>query len=416
MSTLIVNGGRELFGEVSVHGSKNSVLPILAATILNAGTSVIHNCPKLRDVYAAIEILRCIGCEVSFEENTLTIDSKNVNNCEIPDELMREMRSSVIFMGAVLGRLGRVSLFAPGGCELGARPIDLHISALKTLGAHFREEGGAIRCEARRMRGRDIVLSFPSVGATENAMLAATACEGRTRIINAAREPEIEDLQNFLKAQGAEVYGAGSSTVTIEGKRPLSSVEYTVIPDRICAATYLCAAALCGGRVRVSGIIPEHISTVTTILDGMGCDIRIDEKSIDIARRGRLSAIRNVRTMPYPGFPTDAQPPLMALATRCAGTSTFVENIFDGRFRHVGGLIRLGADIKIEGKIALVYGVERLYGSNIDATDLRGGAAMVIAAMAAEGESRIGEIHHIDRGYEKIEESMSALGADIKRR
>lgn len=415
MSTLIVNGGRSLDGTVSVHGSKNSVLPILAATILNSGTSVIHNCPKLRDVDAAIEILRCIGCRVAFEGDTVTVDSRDAKNYEIPDEMMREMRSSVIFMGAMLARLGRVSLFTPGGCELGARPIDLHISSLKALGAHINEEGGAIHCTARRMRGRDIVLSFPSVGATENTMLAATACEGRTRVFNAAREPEIEDLQNFLVKMGADVSGAGSSTIVINGKKKLHDAEYSVIPDRICAATFMCAAALCGGDISVKNVIPEHVSTVTSLLDCVGCSVNVGSDFINISRHGGLSAIRSVRTMPYPGFPTDAQPPLMALAAKCMGTSMFVENIFDGRYRHVGGLVRMGADIKLEGKVALVYGVPKLYGCPVEATDLRGGAALVIAAMAAEGVSRIGEVHHIDRGYEKIEESMSALGADIKR-
>ncbi len=416
MSTLIVNGGRTLDGKVSVHGSKNSVLPILAATILNSGISEIHNCPRLRDVDAAVEILRCIGCKVTFDGNTVVVDSTDAQNHAIPDELMREMRSSVIFMGAMLARLGRVSLFTPGGCELGARPIDLHISALKTLGAHIRENGGAISCEARRMRGRDIVLSFPSVGATENTMLAATACEGRTRIFNAAREPEIEDLQDFLVKMGADISGAGSSTIVINGKKKLGNVSHRVIPDRICAATFMCAVALCGGRVHVENVVPEHISTVTSVLDAVGCDVFVGRDFVDISRTGRLSAFRCIRTMPYPGFPTDAQPPLMALATKCMGTSMFVETIFDGRYRHIGGLCRLGADIKTEGKVALVYGVPKLCGCPVEATDLRGGAALVIAAMAAEGQSEIGEIHHIDRGYEKIEESMSYLGADIVRR
>lgn len=415
MGTLIVNGGRMLDGKVSVHGSKNSVLPILAATILNSGISEIHNCPRLRDVDAAIEILRCIGCKVTFDGNTVVVDSTDAKNHAIPDELMREMRSSVIFMGAMLARLGRVSLFTPGGCELGARPIDLHISALKLLGAHIRENGGAISCEARRMRGRDIVLSFPSVGATENTMLAATACEGRTRIFNAAREPEIEDLQNFLVKMGAEVSGAGSSTIVINGKKKLGNVSHRVIPDRICAATFMCAAALCGGHVHVENVVPEHISTITSVLDAVGCEVFIGRDFVDISRMGRLSAFRCVRTMPYPGFPTDAQPPLMALATKCMGTSMFVETIFDGRYRHIGGLCRLGADIKTEGKVALVYGVPKLCGCSVEATDLRGGAALVIAAMAAEGQSEIGEIHHIDRGYEKIEESMAYLGAEITR-
>ena len=415
MSTLIVNGGRTLNGSISVHGSKNSVLPILSATIINSGVSTIHNCPRLRDVSAAIEILKHIGCKVEQSGDTVVVDSRCVTRCEVPDNLMREMRSSVIFMGAILARCGHISLFAPGGCELGARPIDLHTYALRQLGANIREEGGEITCSAKRLRGRDIVLSFPSVGATENTMLAATACEGRTRIINAAREPEIEDLQNFLVAMGAKVRGAGSSTVIIEGAAPLHDVEFTVIPDRIIAATYMCAAAICGGHVRVENMVPEHISTLVSILEGMGCEIKTGQSFADIKRVGKLRAVRSVRTLPYPGFPTDAQPPLMAAATRTDGTSLFVENIFDGRYRHVSELVRLGAQISVEGKIALVYGVPQLYGNTVSATDLRGGAALVIAAMSAEGKSEISGVSHIDRGYEKIEESMSVLGADIKR-
>ena len=415
MGTLVVNGGKSLSGKVCVHGSKNSVLPILAATILNSGVSEIHNCPRLTDVDAAIEILRCIGCKVDFRDDVVTVDSRDVYRYEIPDSLMREMRSSVIFMGALLARLGRASMFTPGGCELGARPIDLHLASMRLLGAEVSEEGGAISCEAHSLHGRDIVLSFPSVGATENTMLAATAAEGRTRIINAAREPEIEDLQNFLRSIGADVCGAGSSTITIIGKKKLFSTEFSVIPDRICAATFMCAAALCGGDVSVEKIVPEHISNVTALLSAAGCEIEEGKDSLRLRRRGELSSLRMVRTMPYPGFPTDAQPQMMALASKCMGTTVFSENIFDGRFRHIGGLLRMGADIRVQGNIALVNGVRNLVGSRVSATDLRGGAALVIAATAAEGESEIDEIFHIDRGYEKIEESFSALGADIKR-
>ncbi|MBQ9986714.1 MAG: UDP-N-acetylglucosamine 1-carboxyvinyltransferase [Oscillospiraceae bacterium] len=415
MSTLIVNGGRKLDGRVSVHGSKNSVLPILAATIINSGTSVIHNCPKLRDVDAAIDILKYIGCRVFVDGDTVTVDSKNAANFEIPYNMMREMRSSVIFMGAMLAGMRKAHVFTPGGCELGARPIDLHLSALRALGAHIHEEGGKIKCEAGRMRGRDIVLAFPSVGATENTMLTAVACEGKTRIINAAREPEIEDLQNFLVSMGAEVSGAGSSTIVIYGGKKLHDTEYEVIPDRICAATFLCAAAICGGNVSVGNVIPEHIETVTSIIDSIGCSLSIKGRDITVRCPERPSAIRLVRTMPYPGFPTDAQPPLMALATKCNGTSMFVENIFDGRYRHVSGLSRMGADIKVEGNVAMVCGVKTLFGCPVEATDLRGGAALLIAAMAAEGKSEISKVCHIDRGYAAIEKSMCALGADVKR-
>ncbi len=414
MGSFKISGGRRLSGEVSVQGAKNSILPILSAAILSPGISTIHNCPRLCDVDAAICILRHVGCRVDFRDDTITIDSREVRNCSIPDAMMRKMRSSVIFMGAILARCGSVSLFAPGGCELGSRPIDLHISALRKLGARVDEEGGAIFCAAEKMRGADITLSFPSVGATENIMLAATACKGVTRIINAAREPEIADLESFLRAMGANVYGAGSSVITIEGPSRLHDAEHTIIADRIVASTYMSALAICGGRIRLNNARSEHLEAVLPIFQA-SCKIDAGENFIEMESAGRLSAVRTVRTMPYPGFPTDAQPPVMAALTKACGTSTFVENIFDGRYRHVSELCRFGADIRVEGNVAIIYGKRTLFGTVCEAHDLRGGAALMVAAMGAEGESEIFGTEHIDRGYEAPEKGFALLGADIKR-
>lgn len=415
MSIFRINGATPLYGRISVHGSKNSVLPILAATLIHPGESVIHNCPDLSDVRTAVSILEYLGCCVTREGSTITVNARDMNCFDIPDQLMREMRSSVIFLGAVLARCGHAIMSFPGGCELGPRPIDLHLSALRELGADIEEHGGQIFCESSALLGRDINLSFPSVGATENIMLAAVHCVGKTRILNAAREPEIEDLQEFLCGMGARISGAGSGVIEIEGVRNTQDVEHTVIPDRIVAATYLTAAAIAGGDVLVEHMIPAHIATVTSLLSDCGALLDIGENYIRIIRRGALYPMRAVRTMPYPGFPTDAQAPIMALATQCDGTTLFIENIFDSRYRHVSELARMGADIKVEGRVALVYGGKPLSGAMVHSSDLRGGAALVVAALAAEGESIVSGLSHIDRGYEHLECSLSEIGAQIIR-
>jgi len=416
MSYFAVNGGTQLSGSVRVNGAKNSVLPILAATILNAGENIIHNCTELRDVQSAVRILSHLGCGIKRQGKTLIVDSSTVSRCDVPEALMREMRSSVIFLGPILARCGQVRLSTPGGCELGPRPIDLHLSALKKLGAEVTLDGGEIICRAGSMRGRDIVLSFPSVGATENIMLAATACAGQTRIINAAREPEIEDLQQFLRTAGACISGGGKSEIVIEGGRSFGRVEHTVMPDRIEAATYLCAAAACRGHIELNSVCPQHIATVISILSDAGCDIKTAQNRVTIRSADRISALPPVQTMPYPGFPTDAQSQLMAAACLAEGTTVFCENIFENRFRQSGELVRMGARIKISGKTAIVDGVRELTGASVRCTDLRGGAALVIAALAAKGESRIYDIEHIDRGYEKIERAYMSLGGNILRK
>ena len=415
MSQLLIRGGRTLLGEVTIQGAKNSVLPILAATLLTAGEVEVRNCPRLRDVDASIRILRALGCEARWEGTSLLVDTADLHCCAISDILMREMRSSAIFLGAILARCGQAEMSYPGGCELGPRPIDLHLDGLRQLGAEIDDSGGRLHCRASRLRGREVVLSLPSVGATENLMLAACGAEGTTTICNAAREPEIQDLQGFLNACGGKVSGAGTSTVTVEGGRRFHGCAYGVMPDRIAAATYLCAVASAGGEGFLRGAKERHLSTVTAVLREAGCDIRGGEAGIFCACRGRLKAVRPVRTAPYPGFPTDAQAVLMAALLRSRGATVFEENIFENRYRHVDELTRMGADIRVAGRVAVVTGTESLHGASLRCTDLRGGAALCVAALAAEGETRVAEIGHIDRGYQDIVGDLGALGGDIAR-
>lgn len=416
MSAFLVEGGRQLSGAVAVHGAKNSVLPILAATLLSGGRSVIHNCPHLSDVDASLAILEHLGCRTGWEGNTVTVDSGPMDRFDVPDALMREMRSSVIFLGAILARCGQASLSRPGGCELGPRPIDLHLAALRSMGAAVEERGGDLLCDARTgLTGCTITLAIASVGATENAMLAACGCEGTTTILNAAREPEILDLQTFLQSMGAKVEGAGTSTVVVEGRAPLHDCEHWVMADRIVAATYLAAGAAAGGEVLVTGVDGRQLSTVTAVLREAGCRLYSEGDSIALRRDGVLRGVRPIRTAPYPGFPTDAQPPVMAALCAAEGTTMLVETIFENRFRHASELARMGADVRVEGRVAVVCGVPRLHGAPVEAADLRGGAALLVAALGAEGESRITGLRHIDRGYDRVEEALTALGASVRR-
>lgn len=415
MDTYLIEGGRRLSGSVTVHGAKNSVLPILAATLLTNGTSVIHNCPDISDVTASIAILEHLGCSVKREGGTITVDARVLKCCDVPDHLMREMRSSVIFLGAVMARAGEASMCCPGGCELGPRPIDLHLAALRSLGANVEERGGYLHCTGDSMSGAEITLSIPSVGATENAMLAACGAEGITTINNAAREPEIADMQGFLQAIGVRVEGAGSSMITVEGRVPLHDGEYTIMPDRIVAATYLTAVASAGGEVKLLHTDYRHLSTVTAALAEAGCRISSGKDFISIRRDERLKSVRAIRTAPYPGFPTDAQAPLMAALAQSEGTTVFVENIFESRYRHVDELVRMGASIRVEGRVAVVCGVPMLHGASVQCSDLRGGAALVVAALGAEGKSSLTGLHHMDRGYYDLEGALSSIGADIKR-
>lgn len=416
MSYYEIQGGRPLYGALTVHGCKNSVLPILAACLLAPGQSVIHNCPDLSDVSATLDILRLLGCKADREGDAVVIDASVLGRSDIPEHLMREMRSSVIFLGALLARLGTAELSYPGGCELGPRPIDLHLSALRTLGAEILEEQGALCCRRGRegLSGREICLSIPSVGATENIMLAACGCPGVTTIVGAAREPEIVDLQNFLRAMGAEIDGAGAPAITVRGGAPLHPAEYRVMGDRIAAATYLCGAAAAGGEVELTGAAPDTLTAVLACLEEAGCTVYTGRDRIALAATGPLRGIRPVRTAPYPGFPTDAQAVLMAALAGGEGATLFVENIFDSRYRHVDELRRMGADIQIAGRAAMVSGVGRLHGAGLRSPDLRGGAALVVAALGAEGASQVSGLRHIRRGYQDLDKNLRALGADIK--
>ena len=415
MSFYEITGGRPLAGTVAVQGAKNSVLPMMAAALLAPGVSVIHNCPDLTDVSAAMDILRLLGCSVTREGDTVTINAASPVPTPIPEQLSRELRSSVIFMGAMLSRMGTGELAYPGGCDLGPRPIDLHLSALRMLGADIREEQGTLRFGwSRWPRGREVCLALPSVGATENAMLAACGCPGVTTIVGAAREPEIVDLGRFLAAMGADIAGMGESTIVIRGGKALFPARYTVMGDRIAGATYLCAAAAAGGEIEVTGLRGEHLSALLAILEEAGCVVYTQGTSICLRSDGLLEGVSPVRTGPYPAFPTDCQPLLMAALAGGNGSTIFVENMFDSRYRHVNELARMGADIRVDGRVAVVKGRGRLHGASVRGTDLRGTAALVIAALSAQGVSQVHDLRYIRRGYDGLERDLAALGAEIR--
>ena len=408
-----IRGKRALEGTCFVQGSKNATLPIIAASIICPARSELMNVPQLRDVDAALRILRHIGCTAEQRGGEVYIDSTYLSCSAIPHELMVEMRSSVIFMGALLARCGEARLSLPGGCQLGKRPIDLHLSALRAMGAEIDEDGTEIYCRASKLHGAEIELPFPSVGATENVMLAACAARGRTVIHGAAREPEICALQDYLRAMGADITGAGSDTVTISGFAATGRAVCRIIPDRIVASTIACAAAAVGGNVEMRGVAPEHFSTVLYFLNQAGCDIISSNRTVRIRSTGRLKAPSAITTEPYPGFPTDAQPVLMAALLQAEGCTEITENIFENRYRQVPELRRLGADIVVEGRRAEIWGVDCLHGTALNATDLRGGAAMIVAGLAAEGETVIFDDGHITRGYERFDVRLRSLGADI---
>ncbi len=408
-----IRGGNTLEGACFVQGSKNATLPIIAASIISPARSELMNVPQLRDVDAALRILRHLGCTAEQRQNEVFIDSTYLSGSSIPHSLMEEMRSSVIFMGALLARCGEARLSLPGGCQLGKRPIDLHLSALRKMGVQIEEDGPEIYCRAERLRGAEIELPFPSVGATENIMLAACSARGRTVIRGAAREPEISALQDYLAAMGAKISGAGSDTVTIEGFAASGRAVCRIIPDRIVASTIACAAAAVGGNVEMRGVAPEHFSTVLYFLNQAGCDIISNNRAVCVKSTGRLKAPGEISTQPYPGFPTDAQPVLMAALLRAEGKTVITENIFENRYRQVPELRRLGADIITQGRRAEIWGVDCLHGTALNATDLRGGAAMIVAGLSADGETVIFDDGHITRGYERFDVRLRALGADI---
>lgn len=416
VSRFVVNGGKKLFGEVEVQGAKNSALPILSATVLTRGENILFNCPSLTDVDACMRILRYLGCEAKKQGSAVLVKCDGLRESEIPDSLMREMRSSIVFLGAILARTGYAKLSFPGGCELGPRPIDLHLKALRKMGADICERHGVLECKAENgLKGAKIDLSFPSVGATENIILAAVLAEGTTTIINAAREPEICDLCDFLNEAGAKIYGSGEGVIVIDGVEELFAVSHNIIPDRIVAATLMSSAAVTKGEITLRGVIQSHLSSVIPVFEETGCKVKVKDGDLTVTAPDRLRAMPLIRTMPYPGFPTDAQAPLMAVASLCRGTSVFVENIFENRFKHAGELMRLGADINVQGKVAVVNGVKTLYGASVEAQDLRGAASLITAALVAEGKTEIGGIDYLERGYDSFEITLSSLGADVRK-
>ncbi len=408
-----VNGGKRLEGACFVQGAKNAALPILAASVVYPLETELLNVPQLSDVEVSLDILRCLGCTAVQRESRVYIDSRSLGSDTIPRSMMESMRSSVLFMGALLARCGQVKLTLPGGCRLGARPIDMHLDAMKALGASVEENGCEIVCRAPKLRGAHIRLPYPSVGATENAMIAACAAEGETLITGAAREPEIVDLQEYLRKAGAYISGAGTSAVRISGFEPERHAGHRVIPDRIAAATFLCAAAAAGGDIELRGVDLRQFSRLQHFLKRAGCDIISSQRSVRLISDGKLCAAGLVSTGPYPEFPTDMQPLLMAALLKSQGRTDFVENVFDSRFGHAKELRRFGADISVEGRSASVWGVRSLRGAVVSVGDLRGGAAMLIAALSAGGESLIVDSGHIARGYEQLDHKLRYLGADI---
>lgn len=414
---IVIQGGKRLEGEIEVQGAKNSALPLLAASSLCSGESTLHNCPRLTDCDAACRILNCLGCRCKREMGSVSVNASAITNTDVPSALMREMRSSIVFLGAILGRTGHCRLSFPGGCELGPRPIDFHLEALRKMGVAISEEHGYLDCTAPKgIHGADISLAMPSVGATENIMLAAVLAKGTTEIHNAAREPEIVDLADFLVKCGAKINGAGESTVYIEGVERLGGCEHRIIPDRIAAATYLCCGAITRGELMLTKADYRQVGMVISVLERAGCSVySFSKDSVYINAKKALKSPGTIRTSVHPGFPTDAQPLVMALCTTLKGTSIFVETIFENRYKHAGELTRLGAKINIDGRVAVVEGVERLSGAELEAADLRGGAALITAGLFADGVTKISNISHIDRGYENIEKNLRNVGADIKR-
>ncbi len=416
MTKLVIEGGNILKGSLSIKGAKNSMLPIMAASVLSSSHEDIElqNVPALKDMYVMAKILRSLGAKVEFANNTLQINVKDLRGYTISEELMREMRSSIFLMGPLLARFGKVRVTYPGGCPIGPRPIDLHLRGLETLGARIREENGYITAFASELRGTEIHLDYPSVGATENLIMASVLARGKMVVHNAAREPEIVDLQNFLNALGADIRGAGTETLRINGVEAVGRCTYRIIPDRIVAGTYLMAAAITGGKLLLEGIIPAHLDAVVAKMGEAGVEIIATGDGLEVVKSD-LQAVETLRTLPYPGFPTDLQAPMMALLTLAQGRSRVTESVFEARFRHVGELQRVGAKIKIEGKTALIQGVGKLYGAEVQATDLRAGAALVLAGLAAKGQTVVHNAVHIDRGYEFIEEDLQKIGARIYR-
>ena len=412
MASIIIKGGTQLNGEVKISGSKNASLPIIAASILSGKKTTLFNVPYIHDTQVTLKILRYLGCKVYKNHDRIEINSKYIDKMEVPESLMREMRSTVILAGALLGRFREVTFSYPGGCDIGARPIDLHLKSFKKLGINIAEEYGFIRCSCDKIVGADIDLDFPSVGATENIILASVFAQGKTSITNAAREPEIVDLVNILNKMGARISGEGTNVIEIEGVTKLHEVKYRVMPDRIEAGTFLCAGAMAGGKIKITNARTEQLIPIISKLEEAGCQIEKDNTSVTLQAPKRLKAIE-IKTMPYPGFPTDMQSIFGSMLSFAKGTSIITENIFENRFKYLQELKRMGAKSKQEGNVAIITGVKMLTGAKVKSTDLRGGAAMVLAGLKAKGITEVTNIEYILRGYEGLETKLRKLGADI---
>lgn len=413
MYSYIIEGGKKLEGEVKISGSKNASLPIIAATILNGKKSKIYNVPNIHDMQITLKILKYIGCKVSKNNDKIEIDSRYIKKKEISEHLMREMRSTVILAGAILSRFKEVTFSYPGGCDIGARPIDLHLKAFKKLGINIDEEYGFIKCSCDKIVGANIDLDFPSVGATENIILASVLAEGKTVITNAAREPEIVDLVKMLNKMGAKITGEGTNVIEIEGVKKLQEVQYRVMPDRIEAGTFLCAGAITGGRVTIKNAMPEQLVPIMSKLEEAGCKITVDKDKVELKAPQRLKAVE-IKTMPYPGFPTDMQSIFGSVLSVAKGTSVITENIFENRFKYLSELQRMGAKNKQEGNVAIITGVRKLSAASVKCTDLRGGVATVLAGLQAKGRTKVTNIEYILRGYENLDKKLNKLGANIQ--
>ena len=415
MSKFEIFGGNPLSGEIRVDGSKNAVLPIIAASVLSDDTIVIHDIPMISDVKKMLEILMEMGGQVKLEGNTAIINNSTLSHFEIPKNLASEIRSSIFMLGPLLAKYKKARVAFPGGCDIGSRPIDLHLSGLRSLGVKIEESYGFINCDSSNICSGVVHLDFPSVGATENIMMASVFSKGRTKIYNAAREPEIVDLANFINQMGGKIYGAGTSTIVVEGVKNLRGTEYSPMPDRIVAGTYLIAAAISRGKIRLSNVNSEHIFSLITKLQNSGCKIVSNNDTIYIECKKRPISCPSIDTQPYPGFPTDLQAQMLALQTISRGTSIITENLFETRFKHVPELAKMGANVTIKDRMVFVVGKRGLHGAEVDAHDLRGGAALILAGLGATGRTVVSNIGYVDRGYEKIEEKLNMIGANIKR-
>ena len=413
MAHILVKKSQPLKGNVRISGAKNAVLPIIAATLLADGVTVLKGVPNLRDVHVMSDLLRHLGAKVDFQGETLTVDATNITTFEAPYELVSKMRASFLVMGPLLARFKHSKISMPGGCAIGTRPIDLHLKGFKAMGAEIDMDHGYVEANAEKLVGSKIYLDFPSVGATENIIMAAALAEGTTIIENAAEEPEIVDLANFINEIGGKVKGAGTNTIKITGISSLKGAEHTVIPDRIEAGTYMVAAAITKGDIVLENVIPDHLKPMMAKLIEVGCKVEEGENSIRVIGPDRILPT-DIKTMPHPGFPTDLQSPFMAMLSVAEGNSMVIETVFENRFMNVPELNRMGADIKIEGKSAVIKGVNSLEGSNVVATDLRAGAALILSGLVAEGDTKISEIYHVERGYVDIVGKLTNLGANIQ--